>query len=449
MKLTIFGTGYVGLVTGACLAEVGHTVMCIDVDQGKIDRLNQGIIPIYEPGLESIVRENHASGRLFFSSDAAEGVAFGSVQFIAVGTPPDEDGSADLQYVRAVARTIGQHMTERKIIINKSTVPVGTGDRVRADVAEVLAERSASFDFDVVSNPEFLKEGAAVNDFMKPDRIIVGTSDEESEAVMRELYAPFNRNHDRMIFMDLRSAELTKYAANAMLATKISFMNELANLAERLGADIEQVRIGIGSDPRIGYHFIYPGCGYGGSCFPKDVQALHRTARSVDYEATLLSAVEEVNNRQKERLFDLVVGHYGGAANLAGKTFALWGLAFKPNTDDMRAAPSRVLMEALWAAGAKVQAFDPEAMDETQRIYGQRADLQLCGTREAALKDADALIVCTEWKSFRAPDFDQMAAMLREKLIFDGRNVYDPHRLADQGWTYYGIGRGSSVRKAV
>ena len=447
MKLTIFGTGYVGLVTGACLAEVGHTVMCVDVDQGKIDRLKQGIIPIYEPGLETIVRENHAAGRLFFTSDAAEGVAFAPVQFIAVGTPPDEDGSADLQYVRAVARTIGQNMTEARIIINKSTVPVGTGDLVRADVAEALAARGQALDFDIVSNPEFLKEGAAVNDFMKPDRIVVGSNSPDSESVMRELYAPFNRSHDRMIVMDLRSAELTKYAANAMLATKISFMNEMANLAERLGADIEQVRLGIGSDPRIGYHFIYPGCGYGGSCFPKDVQALHRTARGIGYEATLLDAVEEVNNRQKHRLVDLIHRHFGGAQALAGKTFALWGLAFKPNTDDMRAAPSRVVMEALWSAGARVQAFDPEAMEETQRIYGQRDDLTLCGTREAALRGAEALIVCTEWKSFRAPDFDAMAGMLRQKLIFDGRNVYDPQRLAERGWSYYGIGRGLSIRR--
>ncbi|ANJ66963.1 UDP-glucose 6-dehydrogenase [Halothiobacillus diazotrophicus] len=445
MKITIFGTGYVGLVTGACLAEVGHNVLCVDVDQGKVERLKQGIIPIYEPGLEPIVRENHASGRLAFTTDAAEGVAFGDIQFIAVGTPPDEDGSADLQYVRAVARSIGAHMTTSKVVVNKSTVPVGTGDQVRAEVQGQLDQRGLSLTFDVVSNPEFLKEGAAVNDFMKPDRIIVGTTDPHSERLMRELYAPFNRNHDRMLVMDLRSAELTKYAANAMLATKISFMNELANLAERLGADIEQVRIGIGSDPRIGYHFIYPGCGYGGSCFPKDVQALHRTAREVGYEATLLDAVEAVNNRQKSRLIDLIQRHYGGAAALAGKTFALWGLAFKPNTDDMRAAPSRVVMEALWAAGARVQAFDPEAMEETQRIYGQRDDLMLCGTRDAALKGADALIVCTEWKSFRAPDFALMAESLREKTIFDGRNVYDPQRLAEQGWRYYGIGRGLSV----
>ncbi|WP_407275043.1 UDP-glucose dehydrogenase family protein [Halothiobacillus sp. DCM-1] len=447
MKISIFGTGYVGLVTGACLAEVGHTVMCVDIDAEKIERLKQGIIPIFEPGLESIVRENSAEDRLLFTTDAADAVAFAEVQFIAVGTPPDEDGSADLRFVLAVAEQIGRHMTAHKIVVNKSTVPVGTGDRVRATVAAALAERGLALSFDVVSNPEFLKEGAAVNDFMKPDRIIIGTTDAASEKRMRELYAPFNRNHDRMIVMDLRSAELTKYAANAMLATKISFMNELANLAERLGADIEQVRIGIGSDPRIGYHFIYPGCGYGGSCFPKDVQALYRTAQEVGYDAGLLAAVEAVNLRQKNRLFELIVQHFGGIAALAGKTFALWGLAFKPNTDDMRAAPSRSLMEALWRAGARVQAFDPEAMEETQRIYGQRADLLLCGTRDAALRGADALVLCTEWKTFRAPDFDRMADLLPAKLIFDGRNVYDPALLAEHGWSYYGIGRGLSVAR--
>ncbi|MDG4867512.1 UDP-glucose/GDP-mannose dehydrogenase family protein [Guyparkeria sp. 1SP6A2] len=447
MKVTIFGTGYVGLVTGACLAEVGHEVTCVDVDPDKIAKLNDGVIPIYEPGLEPIVRENHQQGRLHFTTDAAAGVAFGELQFIAVGTPPDEDGSADLQYVRAVAATIAEHMDAPKIIVDKSTVPVGTGDQVRQVVADALAKRGKTLAFDVVSNPEFLKEGAAVNDFMKPDRIIIGTSDPHSEEAMRDLYAPFNRNHDRMIVMDLRSAELTKYAANAMLATKISFMNELANLAERLGADIENVRLGMGSDPRIGYHFIYPGCGYGGSCFPKDVQALVRAAHAVDHEPLLLDAVEAVNRRQKDRLFQLVETHFGGREQLAGKTFALWGLAFKPNTDDMREAASRVLMEALWAAGAKVQAFDPEAMEETQRIYGQRDDLTLVGTRDAALKGADALIICTEWKAFRAPDFELMRASLSEPLIFDGRNLYDPERLAADGWHYYGIGRGETVRR--
>ena len=445
MQITIFGTGYVGLVTGACLAEVGHNVLCVDIDAQKINKLKQGIIPIFEPGLETIVRDNTAQGRLQFTTDTDEAVAFGTVQFIAVGTPPDEDGSADLQYVRAVARTIGAAMTTSKIVVNKSTVPVGTGDQVRVEITAALKTRGVSFEFDVVSNPEFLKEGAAVNDFMKPDRIVIGTSNPASEKSMRALYAPFNRNHDRMIVMDLRSAELTKYAANAMLATKISFMNELANLAERLGADIEQVRLGIGSDPRIGYHFIYPGCGYGGSCFPKDVQALHRTARDVGYDAVLLNAVEAVNLRQKTRLVDLITRHFGGTDALAGKTFALWGLAFKPNTDDMRAAPAREVMAALWAAGAIVQAYDPEAMEETQRIFGQRDDLRLCGTRDAALKQADALIICTEWKAFRAPDFELMASTLKQKLIFDGRNVYDPQQLAEQGWQYYGIGRGLSI----
>ena len=447
MKVTIFGTGYVGLVTGACLSEVGHDVTCVDVDPDKIARLNDGIIPIYEPGLEPTVRENQAQGRLHFTTDAEEGVAHGELQFIAVGTPPDEDGSADLQYVRAVAATVAEHMDEPRIVIDKSTVPVGTGDQVRQVIADTLARRGEEIAFDVVSNPEFLKEGAAVDDFMKPDRIIVGTSDPHSEEVMRELYAPFNRSHDRMIVMDLRSAELTKYAANAMLATKISFMNELANLAERLGADMENVRLGIGSDPRIGYHFIYPGCGYGGSCFPKDVQALSRIAHAVDHEPLLLDAVEAVNRRQKDRLVELIVAHYGGREALAGKTFALWGLAFKPNTDDMREAPARVLMEALWAAGARVQAFDPEAMEETQRLYGQRDDLALVGTRDAALKGADALVVCTEWKAFRAPDFELMRESLAEPVIFDGRNLYDPERLAEDGWTYYGIGRGKTVRR--
>lgn len=448
MKITIFGTGYVGLVTGACLAEVGHNVLCVDVDERKIERLKQGVIPIYEPGLKRIVRENFAQGRLQFTTSEREAVEFGDVQFIAVGTPPDEDGSADLQYVRMVARSIGKTMNAPKIIVNKSTVPVGTADKVREEISTALAERGLTIDFDVVSNPEFLKEGAAINDFMKPDRIIVGTANPTSEKRMRELYAPFNRNHDRMIVMDVRSAELTKYAANAMLATKISFMNELANLAERLGADIEQVRIGIGSDPRIGYHFIYPGCGYGGSCFPKDVQALHRTAHEVGYNAQLLAAVESVNDHQKIRLFELIVRHFGGQAALVGKTFALWGLAFKPDTDDMRAAPAREIMSALWAADAKVQAYDPEAMEEAQRIYGPRDDLLLCGTRDAALKDADALIICTEWKAFRAPDFEFMQAMMKNKLIFDGRNVYDPQRLAEAGWQYYGIGRGLSVARS-
>jgi len=448
MKVTIFGTGYVGLVTGACLAEVGHQVMCVDIDAGKVERLKQGIIPIYEPGLETIVRENADSGHLQFTTSAEEGAAFGTIQIIAVGTPPDEDGSADLQYVLAVADSIGRHMPAGRIIVDKSTVPVGTADKVRACVQAALDERGVDFGFNVVSNPEFLKEGAAVADCMRPDRIVIGTDSAGAEEAMRELYAPFNRNHDRIIVMDIRSAELTKYAANAMLATKISFMNELANIAERLGADMENVRHGIGSDPRIGYHFIYAGCGYGGSCFPKDVQALARTAAQVGYDAALLGAVEAVNGRQKQRLFQLICEHFGGEDKLAGRTIGLWGLAFKPNTDDMRAAPSRTLMEALWKAGARVQAYDPESMEETQHIYGHRDDLALCGTKEAVLRGADALVICTEWKTFRVPDFDALS-MLNNKVIFDGRNLYDPAQMEQNGWTYYGIGRGKSCVKVA
>lgn len=444
MKVTIFGTGYVGLVTGTCLADMGHHVMCVDIDENKITALRNGVIPIYEPGLESLVKSNVASGQLCFTSSAEDGVAHAEVQFIAVGTPPDEDGSADLKYVLAVARSIATHMQSHKVIVNKSTVPVGTADKVGALVSQVLAARASTLGFDVVSNPEFLKEGAAVNDCMKPDRIVIGSQSAHAISVMKELYAPFNRNHDRMIVMDVRSSELTKYAANCMLATKISFMNEMANLAERLGADIEQVRLGIGSDPRIGYHFIYPGCGYGGSCFPKDVQALIQTADSIGFDSAILKAVETINERQKSVLVNRVQQHFG--ADLQGKTFALWGLSFKPNTDDMREAPARVVMEALWLAGAKVQAFDPEAMEETQRIYGQRADLVLCGTKEAALKDADALIICTEWKNFRAPDFDSLKQTLRHAVIFDGRNLYDPEVVRRYGFSYYAIGRGDSIK---
>lgn len=440
MKVTVFGIGYVGLVQAAILAEVGHQVICVDVDAGKVERLKQGQIPIYEPGLEPLVKENYAAGRLSFTTDAAEGVKHGEVQFIAVGTPPDEDGSADLKYVLAVASTIAQHMERHQIVVNKSTVPVGTGDKVKARVAQILAERNRNdLTFDVVSNPEFLKEGSAVADCMKPDRIIIGTDSKQAEETMRELYAPFNRNHEKIIVMDVRSAELTKYAANCMLATKISFMNEMANLAEILGADIEAVRHGIGSDPRIGYHFIYPGVGYGGSCFPKDVQALIKTAEQIKFDAKVLKAVEERNNEQKTTLFQKIQKHFN--ANLKGKTFALWGLSFKPNTDDMREAPSRVLMEALWEAGAKVQAFDPEAMNETQRIYGNRDDLLLCGTKESALKNADALVIVTEWQAFRAPDFDVVKEMLNETVIFDGRNMYDPKRMKKRGFVYYSVGR--------
>lgn len=449
MKVTIFGTGYVGLVTGACLAEVGHHVLCVDVDENKIEGLKKGILPIYEPGLEPIVTENYEAGRLLFSTDVKEAVEHASIQFIAVGTPPDEDGSADLQYVLAVAQSIGEHMADEKIIIDKSTVPVGTADKVKARVAQVQQERGTDIPFHVASNPEFLKEGAAVNDFMKPDRIVVGTEDSEVEKSIRQLYAPFNRNHDRVIFMDVRSAELTKYAANSLLATKISFMNEISNLAERLGADIENVRIGIGSDPRIGYHFIYPGCGYGGSCFPKDVQALARTASEVGYEAELLNAVESVNYRQKEKLFEKISQHFGSVEALKGKTIALWGLAFKPNTDDMREASSRTLMKALWEAGAKVQAFDPESMQETQRIYGEREDLILMENKESCLEGADALVICTEWKQFRAPDFELIEKQLSSPVIFDGRNLYEPEQLMEKGFKYYAIGRGDSISQSA
>ncbi len=446
MKVTIFGTGYVGLVTGTCLADMGHHVMCVDINEQKVQALKQGIIPIFEPGLDALVKANVASGNLNFTTSAEEGVNYADVQFIAVGTPPDEDGSADLQYVLAVANSIASYMSGYKVIVNKSTVPVGTADKVQAVVEKVLQARGAALEFDVVSNPEFLKEGAAVNDCMKPDRIVIGAKSDKAVAMMKELYAPFNRNHDRMIVMDVRSSELTKYAANCMLATKISFMNEMANLAERLGADIEQVRLGIGSDPRIGYHFIYPGCGYGGSCFPKDVQALIRTADQIDFDSHILKAVEQVNERQKSVLVDRVKEHFG-RNNIAGKTFALWGLAFKPNTDDMREAPARVVMEALWQLGAKVQAFDPEAMEETQRIYGQRDDLSLCGTKEAALQNADALIICTEWKNFRAPDFKALRAALKHPVVFDGRNLYDPEVVKRHDMVYYAIGRGDSIKR--
>jgi UDPglucose 6-dehydrogenase len=440
MKVTVFGIGYVGLVQAAVLADAGHDVICVDVDEKKVENLKLGVIPIYEPGLEPLVRENYAKGALKFTTDAAEGVRHGEVQFIAVGTPPDEDGSADLKYVLAVAETIATHMESPQILVDKSTVPVGTAEKVAAKVAQVLKKRKREdLKFDVASNPEFLKEGSAVADCMRPDRIIIGTTCEETEEVLRELYAPFNRNREKIIVMDVRSAELTKYAANCMLATKISFMNEIANLAEMLGADVEMVRQGIGSDPRIGYHFIYPGAGYGGSCFPKDVQALIKAAEQIDFDADVLKAVEARNVKQKQVLFDKISKHYGG--QLSGKTFALWGLSFKPNTDDMREAPSRVLMEALWQAGAKVQAYDPEAMDEAQRIYGDRDDLRLCGTKEACLKGADALVIVTEWQNFRAPDFDLIRQQLSEPLIFDGRNLYMPRRLAQRGFTYYSIGR--------
>jgi UDPglucose 6-dehydrogenase len=445
MKVTIFGTGYVGLVTGACLAEMGNHVVCVDVDQAKVDGLRNGVIPIFEPGLEPIVKRNYASGQLDFTTDPAPAIAHGELIFIAVGTPPDEDGSADMKYVLSVARTIGEHLDRYAVVVNKSTVPVGTADRVRNAIADVLGERGAAVDFDVVSNPEFLKEGDAVEDCLRPDRIVVGSSSERAVARLRKLYAPFNRNHDRMVVMDERSAELTKYAANAMLATKISFMNEIANIAERVGADVELVRQGIGADPRIGYHFIYPGAGYGGSCFPKDVQALERIARGHGYDARLLGMVEAVNAQQKTRLFAQIQKHFDG--DVAGKTVALWGLAFKPNTDDMREAPSRRLMEALWEAGAKVRAYDPEARAETTRIYGQRDDLVLCDNAYDTLQGADVLALVTEWKAFRSPDFARIKTALKSPAIFDGRNLYDPRVVEDAGIAYYGIGRGRSLQR--
>jgi len=440
MKITIFGSGYVGLVTGACFADVGNDVLCVDVDPRKVEMLQRGQIPIHEPGLDDVVQRNSDSGRLRFTTEVAEGVAHGLFQFIAVGTPPDEDGSADLQHVRAVARSIGQHLESYRVVVNKSTVPVGTADVVRDTIAAALAERGQEIPFSVVSNPEFLKEGAAIQDFMRPDRIIVGCDDHRATLQLRALYAPFNRNRDRLIEMDVRSAELTKYAANAMLATKISFMNEIANLAERLGADVEKVRIGIGADPRIGYHFIYPGAGYGGSCFPKDVKALEYTARSIDYEAALLQAVETVNERQKNVLFEKIQRHFKNG--LRGRTFALWGLAFKPGTDDMREAPSRNLMEALWREGCAVRAYDPAAMDEARRLYGERPDFHLCAQPMETLIGADALIIVTEWSLFRSPDFDAIRRQLKQPVIFDGRNLYEPDYLREAGFSYYAIGRG-------
>lgn len=440
MRVTVFGTGYVGLVQAAVLAEAGHEVLCVDIDEVKIDNLRRGIIPIYEPGLEEIVKASYAEGRLLFTSDIPYGVDFAPIQMIAVGTPPGEDGRADLRSIISVAHSIGEHMIESKIVVTKSTVPVGTGDMIKSLITETLAKRDLS-DLSVatVSNPEFLKEGAAVSDCAKPDRIIVGADDAGSIKVMRELYAPFNRNHDNMIVMDLRSAEFTKYAANCMLASRISFMNEMANLAELVGADIELVRVGIGSDPRIGYHFIYPGIGYGGSCFPKDVAALISQAETLDYEPVMLRAIDARNRSQKSVLFSKIKAYFDG--DLSGRRFALWGLAFKPNTDDMREAPASVLMEALWDAGAIVQAFDPESMAQCQKMYGPRDDLILCDTKEAALKGADALVIATEWKIFRAPSFDLIREALACRVIFDGRNMYDPAVVVRHGLEYYSIGR--------
>jgi UDPglucose 6-dehydrogenase len=440
MRVTIFGSGYVGLVTGACLADAGNHVVCVDVDGAKIERLNRGEVPIHEEGLDALIRRNAEAGRLEFTTDAQRGIEHGLFQLIAVGTPRGEDGAADVRYVLAVARTIATHMSRYSIVVTKSTVPVGTADQVREELERTLAARGAKVEFDVVSNPEFLKEGAAIGDFMKPDRVVIGTDNPRTTELMRALYEPFTRNHDRLIVMDVRSAELTKYAANAMLATKISFMNELANIAERLGADIEKVRIGIGSDPRIGYSFIYPGTGYGGSCFPKDVQALIRSAHQAGHEAQILTAVEAVNARQKEVLFRKMQRHF--TAGLQGRTLAVWGLSFKPHTDDMREAPSRTLIDLLLKAGARVQAYDPVAAAEAQRIYAGVAGFVLAKNAYEAVKGADALAIVTEWQEFRSPDFERLRELLKAPVIFDGRNLYDPAMVARFGLTYYAIGRG-------
>ena len=439
MNLTIFGTGYVGLVSGVCFAEMGNTVVCVDVDLEKIDTLKQGKSPIYEPGLECMLQDNINAGRISFTSDAVKAVRDADVIFIAVGTPPEEDGSADLHYVLQVAKTIGESIESYKVIVNKSTVPVGTVDRVRHVIKSELNDRRLDIDFDVVSNPEFLKEGAAISDCMKPDRIIVGSDTDRGSLVMRQLYAPFNRNHDRLMMMDTRSAEMTKYVANAMLATKISFMNEMSQISRRLGADIEQVRRGIGADQRIGYHFIYPGCGYGGSCFPKDVKALRHMADEQGYVPRLLNAVDDVNVDQKKVLFNKINTYFQG--DLTGKTIAVWGLAFKPNTDDIRDASSRVLIEMLWDAGAKVKAYDPQAMKNFTELYGERSDYQGCGSLEDALCSADALAILTEWQCFRSPDFKLIKDKLNYSVIFDGRNLYDPRVLIEHGIEYYTIGR--------
>jgi UDPglucose 6-dehydrogenase len=446
MRVTIFGSGYVGLVTGACLADAGNHVVCVDVDAGKIERLKRGEVPIHEPGLDALIKRNAEAGRIEFTTDAVKGVEHGLFQLIAVGTPPGEDGSADLRYVLAVARTIGTHLSRYSIVITKSTVPVGTADKVRAELARTLDERGVKIEFDVVSNPEFLKEGAAIADFMKPDRVVVGTDNPRTTELLRALYEPFTRNHDRLIVMDIRSSELTKYAANAMLATKISFMNELANIAERVGADIEKVRIGIGSDPRIGYSFIYPGTGYGGSCFPKDVQALIRSAHEAGHEPQILDAVEAVNARQKEVLFHKMHAHFAGT--LRGRRIALWGLAFKPNTDDMREAPAVTLIELLLQAGATVRAYDPVAGSEAQRLFKERAGFKLAKSAYEAADGADALAIVTEWQEFRSPDFERLKQILKAPVIFDGRNLYDPGMVARFGLSYYAIGRGKPLSAA-
>ena len=443
MNVTIYGTGYVGLVTAACLAQVGNNVLCVDINEERVKKLQQCIVPIHEPGLQELIQTNVEATRIEFTLDANAGIEHGLFQFISVGTPPDEDGSADLQHVLKVAETIGQGMNDYKVIVNKSTVPVGTAEKVSKAIKSQLEKRESSIEYDVVSNPEFLKEGAAIEDFMKPDRIIVGVENPRTAELMRALYAPFNRSHDRVHIMEPASAELTKYAANAILATKISFMNELANIAERLGADIEEVRLGIGSDPRIGYQFIYPGCGYGGSCFPKDVKALQHIAKEVDYTPELVMAVDQVNQNQKNVLFEKINKYFNG--DLKGKVIALWGLAFKPNTDDMREASSRKLMESLWEAGAKVQAYDPVAMNECRRIYGDKPELTLCDEKDDTLNSADALALVTEWSEFKSPNFDAIKKSLSQAVIFDGRNVYEPGLMQQLGFKYYAIGRGDSV----
>lgn len=440
MKITIYGSGYVGLVTGALIADVGNDVLCVDVDETKVANLKKGIIPIFEPGLDDVIKRNVEQKRLDFTTDMDQAVAHSEVQFIAVGTPPGEDGSADMQYVAAVAKTIADRMTDRKIVINKSTVPVGTGDMVEDVIAKGLATRKVDFPYAVISNPEFLKEGAAIEDFMKPDRIVIGTDDEYAINVMRELYAPFCRNRrDRLVFMSRKSSELTKYAANSLLATKISFMNELSNIADRLGADIEDVRVGIGSDPRIGYHFIYPGCGYGGSCFPKDVKALIATARENNYEAKLLQSVDSVNDSQKHVLFEKLMKHFDN--DIQGKKFAIWGLSFKPNTDDLREAPSRVLIESIFEHGGTVRAYDPVAMKEMRHFYPEEKRLELVGTAQDTVEGTDALLINTEWREFRSPDFNVLKKSLINPVIIDGRNLYQPAQMKELGFTYDCIGR--------
>ncbi len=447
MNVTIYGSGYVGLVTAACLAQVGNNVLCVDIDEERVKKLQQCIVPIHEPGLQELIQTNLEATRIEFTLNAEEGIEHGLFQFIAVGTPPDEDGSADLQHVLKVAETIGQGMNDYKVIVNKSTVPVGTAKKVSDEIQKQLIKRNLSLEYDVVSNPEFLKEGAAIDDFMKPDRIIIGAENPRTAELMRALYSPFNRNHDRLHVMEPASAELTKYAANAILATKISFMNELANIAERLGADIEEVRRGIGSDPRIGYQFIYPGCGYGGSCFPKDVKALQHIAKEAGHTSTLVSAVDKVNQAQKQVLYNKIKSYFNG--DLKGKVIAIWGLAFKPNTDDMREASSRDLMEALWKAGAKVRAYDPVAMEECQRIYDDHPELTLCEEKDDTLNSADALAILTEWNEFRSPDFDKIKNTLSHAVIFDGRNLYEPSLMQQLGFKYYAIGRGDSIKASA